>query len=199
MRTPTDALRSIARYSAIALGGDWEVRLSSELGTFNRPYARVTQVPSIQMLTPRWNLTKYIASYSIVAYPSQMADADASHIEALRVADLFWVALAGPGVGTPVIRAPADGSRGRPSRIPLYDYDGIALDGPQAFADETKRDSRDFLHMEGPPEVVVANDPDDETMYSVAANIRMSWLRSAAVPSTAPTLQSIEAGAQANG
>lgn len=196
MRTATDALRSVARYSALALGPEWEVRLSTEKGTFQRPGAQVQQVPNVQMVTQRWSQAKFVAGYQIMCYPVAMPTADQSQLEALRVLDLLWVAFAGPGAGSPTIRRPVDSQRGLPFRVPLYNYDGIPLFGPAAFAAETARDPRDFLHMEGQPEVTVTPDPGDETLYSVAANIRMSWLRSAAVPSGQPTTGSVRVGAQ---
>ena len=44
MRTRADALRSMKRYVALALGDAWEVRLFDEPGTFDRPLALVAQV-----------------------------------------------------------------------------------------------------------------------------------------------------------
>jgi hypothetical protein len=41
MRTPTDALRSFKKYVSMALGPEWEIRLSGEEGVFSRPFARV--------------------------------------------------------------------------------------------------------------------------------------------------------------
>lgn len=193
MRTPTDALRSVARYVAVAVGDDWEVRPSQERGVFNRPYARIAQVPSLQMVTQRWDVSKLLTTFNILLYPALGADADASHLEAMRVADVMWTAFAGPGVGSPVVRTPVDSHRGRPYRVPLYDYDGIALGEP---ADETRRDPRDFLHVEAAPEIQTFIDPQEERAYTLAANIRMSWLRSAAVPSGAPTVQTVTSGAQ---
>lgn len=194
MRTPVDALRSVARYTALALGPDYQVRMSTEKGVFARPAARVVQLPSLQMLTARWNVAQLTASYNIVAWPMPGTSADASNLAALDAADKLWTAFAGPGVGSPTIRRPADSTRGHPYRIPLYDYDGIPLDGATAFAPESARDPRDFLHMEAPPEVQVLNDPDEETFFAVAANIRMSWVRWAAVPSAQPVLQRVDTG-----
>jgi hypothetical protein len=186
----------VVRYTALALGDDWEVRASTEKGAFQRPGARVALVPSVQLMTTRWNLSKFVASFAIIAYPLKFPEADASQLEALRVTDLLWMAYAGPGVGNPVIRPAMDSHRGRPYRVPLYDYDGVPLDGDDAFADESRRDPRDFLHIEGQPEVTTVNDPGDELLYSVAANIRMSWLRSAAVTSTAPIVERVDTGAE---
>jgi hypothetical protein len=200
MRTVTDALRSVARYTSVALGPDYEVRMAQEKGTFNRPYARVVQVPNIQLVTQRWDRAKLIASYNIVAYPVPGVNADASLLAAMDVAEKLWLAFAGPGVGNPTMRRQVDSNmQGRPSRVPLYDYAGVPLDGPAAFVDETRRDPRDFMRVEGAPEVSPFADPDDERLFSVAANIRMSWMRFAAVPSSQPTVSDVPVGADTNG
>lgn len=47
MRTSGDALRSIKRYTAHALGPAWEVRLWEEDGTFKRPFARVARAGQV--------------------------------------------------------------------------------------------------------------------------------------------------------
>jgi hypothetical protein len=44
VRTRADALRSMKRYVALALGDPWEVRLYDEPGTFDRPFALVAKV-----------------------------------------------------------------------------------------------------------------------------------------------------------
>lgn len=197
MRTPVDALRSVARYTALALGDEWEVRLSSEKGVFNRPYARVAQVPSFSFIPQRLPVVKVLSSYQIVCFPAPGASADVSQLDALGVIDLLWTAFSGPGVqgpGAPAMRAPVDPTRPYTHRVPLYDYAGVPLDGPAAFVDETHRDPRDFLHVEAPPDISPFNDPADERLFSVAANIRMSWLRSAAVPSDAPTTVTVGVG-----
>lgn len=202
MRTPNDSLRSMKRYVALALGPDWEVRLSSEKGTFNRPYARVALVPSMEFSTVRLPQTQIIASFTITALPVPGVTADESQVEAMRVADLLWSAFSGPGVqgvGKPAMRVPLDSNRPYTNRVPLYDYTGVPLTGASAAVDETARSPNDFLRVVSPPNVVPMPDPASELLWAIAANIRMSWLRSAAVPSTASTTTSVTSGAQFNG
>lgn len=185
MRSPVDALRSVKRYVALAVGPDWEVRLSSEKGVFARPYARVAQIPSFQFVPLRLPVVRILSSYQIVLYPTPGLSADESQLSALSAMDLLWNAFSGPGVGM-----------GRTERVPLYNYDGVAL---TAGADESHRAAHDFMLVESPPSVTPYVDPANELLWSVAANIRMSWLRSAAVPSTARTTVRVGVGAQTNG
>lgn len=196
-RTPVDALRSLARYTALALGEEWEVRLSSEKGVFNRPYARVSQVPSFVFVPVRLPVVKVMSSYQIVCFPVPGREADESQLEVLRVVDLLWNAFSGSGVqglGAPAMRAPVDPHRPYTHRVPLYDYTGVPVSGPTAMVTESNRDPRDFMRVEGLPDVSPFADPADELLFSVAANIRMSWLRSAAVPSNAPATVSVGVG-----
>lgn len=179
MRTAADAIRSLNRYVALALGPQWEVRMATEKGTFNRPYARTIQVPSIEVVTEAFMRVRIQSAYQIVAFPEQGATAEDGLMNALAAVEALTTALA-PGV-----------DMGRTARIPLYDYAGIPLTGPDAAATETNRDPRDFMKLEGQADIVPYQDPDDDTLWSVAANIRMSWLRSAAVPSAAPMTVSV--------
>jgi hypothetical protein len=186
-----DAIRSLKRYVAIALGDDVEVRMSGEKGVFHRPFAKVTQVPSVQMTVESWHTAKIIAAYQVTVFPVRKDSADESQQEVQRLAERLWVAFGGPGVGTPTLSRVADPTRGFPMRIPLYDYEAIAVRGPAAFATEADRDPRDFMKLEAPPALQLTQNDDDELLWSIAANIRMSWLRSAAVPSTASTTVSV--------
>lgn len=184
MRTATDALRSVKRYTALALGDAWEVRLSSEKGVFNRPFATVIQVPTLEYIVESPIRVKVQTVYQIGALPMPAATADLSQFTALDVAEQLFTAFGGPGVGM-----------GFPYRIPLYDYASTPTTGPDAFADEDDRDPRDYLKMEAPASLQVTQNPDDETLWSITANIRMSWLRSAAVPSTAAITANVTAEA----
>jgi hypothetical protein len=182
MRSSLDALRSLNRYVALTLGDEWEVRLSTEKGTFNRPYARVIQIPSVQYIVESFHNVKMQSVYQVMMFPKIGQNADESQMLALQAADQFWVAFASDFqlVG-----------RGRNSRIPLYDYSGIPMTGSDSGALESDRLYNDFMKLEQPPNITPYQDPADETLWSVMANITMSWTRSALLPSTAPTARAI--------
>lgn len=63
-----DALRSMKRYAAHALGDGWEVRLFDEPGTYNRPFAVVEKVGPSLYSGPS-HVTDVIQPMSIHAYP----------------------------------------------------------------------------------------------------------------------------------
>lgn len=176
MRTTTDGLRSVKRYVSLALGPDWEVRLSNEKGAFRRPFARVLLLPGITFPAQSFVVVKVIATMQIVAFPKRGVSPDASQLAAMDVVEQLWVAFGGPGV-----------AEGHIYRVPLYDYAGVPISGPDSGVDETHRQPHDYMRVEAPPSVDPNVDPDDDSLWSVTANIRMSWVRSAAVPSTAMT------------
>jgi hypothetical protein len=188
MRTAVDALRSLNRQVALTLGDGWECRLSNQKGDFYRPFARVTQVPTLAVNAETSYRIKLTSAYTVVAYPEKQTTVDDTQYAAFQTMELLALAFAGPGVGY-----------GRVYRIPFYDYDGIPYTGPDSYATEADRDPRDFLKVEGVPDLAINQDQDDDYLWSVTANIRMSWLRSAAVPSTAETIVRVDAEAQPNG
>lgn len=182
MRTPLDALRSTKRYVAIALGDTWEVRLAVEKGTFNRPYAQIFQIPSIQPFTESWHVTRIQTVHQVMAYPAPGATAEESLANVLDAVELLAEAYTGPGVGM-----------GYTARIPLYDYAGVPVTGPQSGVLETARKYNDFMKLEQPPNFTPYQDPQDELLWSVMGNITMSWLRNAAVRSGGNTAESVTA------
>lgn len=125
MRNPTDAFRSMKKYLALSLGDDWEVRLVDEEGTFKRPHARVGPgAPSRNRMENAWQRRTF-QRFSIVAYPKPKTDPSASRLEAMRVEELLLHAFAGAGAHTRSYRGST--GRGHPMRIPLWDYDDVAL------------------------------------------------------------------------
>lgn len=187
MRTASDALRSVNRHVAQAFGSAWEVRLSKQKGDFYRPFVRVTQVPTLTVVAESFTVIRLTSAYQVVAFPERQATVDGSQMTALAAVETLYQAFTGPGVG-----------KGRVYRVPLYDYDGIPFTGPDAFATENDRVYCDFLKVEAPPDVQMNQDDDDDYLWSVAANIRMSWLRSAAVPSPGETITRVDVEAQVN-
>lgn len=168
-RTNTDALRSVKRYVAAALGSEWEVRLSREEGAFDRPFARVWQVAgtTYPLTGGRW-LADVVQPFVISAYPVMGATPDDALISAQAVEELLYVAFRS-GV--------ADG---RPLRVPLYSYTDVALNGagnplPLAFMRVNDLSTQPFP------------DPDENRLWTVVCDVRLTWRRlSDARPGTQP-------------
>src|SRR4051812_48897449 len=167
MRTTTDALRSLKRYVAIALGADWEVRLSGEEGAFERPFCRVSAATGGRSMPFGPLNTDLTLPCAVVAYPHAQVDADHALLEGQRVAELLHAAFARGvhedsfrvvgGVGDVTVM------RAHPARVPLYDYAGVSLDG---IASESMRDRRDFMRVANDVSVDVIADPNSETLVA---------------------------------
>lgn len=186
MRTPTDALRSLKKYLSVALGPEWELRLTGEEGAFARPFARVGAATGFRARPHGPLLMDLTQPFSVVCHPVEKATPDEAALEAAltqqKLVRAFLV-----GAHTPAYRVvggyvrggqATTVRRGHPMRVPLYDYDGIGVAGA---ALETDRDRTDWLRITGEPTIDVIPDPNDDLRFAVAAAVTMSWSTSAAV------------------
>jgi len=158
-RSHIDALRSVKRYVALALGDDWEVRLSREEGAFARPFARVWQVAgtTYPLTSGRW-LADMTQPFVIAAYPPPGRDPDQAMLFAQRTENALYRAFR---VGV------ADG---RALRVPLYNYfhtkDWEAGTWfPRAFMRVNDLSTQPFP------------DPDDNKLWTVVCDVRLQWRR----------------------
>lgn len=84
MRTTADALRSMIRYAALALGEEWEVRPWGAEGEFKFPFARVAIVAPPET-TGSAHTNDLAMTLAVHAYPTPGATPDASIMEVERV------------------------------------------------------------------------------------------------------------------
>ena len=171
-RTPDSALRSLKRYLAVALGDEWEVRLSREEGAFERPFTRVVQAGAATYPTNSGKFSAdVIQPFAVYAYPLRGTTPDDALMKALTVEDALYRA----------VRAGTE--HGQPLRIPLYNYQGVGLDQPgvwypRAFMRVTNLSTQPFT------------DTQDNLLYTVVMDVRLAWRR-ALVPSTGPVLTDV--------
>lgn len=158
-RSHIDALRSLKRYVAVALGDEWEVRLSREEGAFARPFARVWQVAgtTYPLTGGRW-LADMTQPFVIVAYPLPGRDPDQALMFAQKVENMLYTAFR---VGV---------ENGRPLRVPLYNYYRVkSWDAgewyPRAFMRVNDLSTQPFP------------DPDENTLWTVTCDVRLTWRR----------------------
>ena len=158
-RSATDALRSLKRYASVALGDDWEVRLSREEGAFDRPFARVWQVAgsTYPLTSGRW-LADIVQPFVISAYPMRCRSVDEALLGAQAVEDQLSRAFR-VGVGD-----------GRALRVPLCSYDGVELDAIGVWVPGTFMRVNDLSTQPFP-------DPDDNTLWTVVCDVRLTWRR----------------------
>lgn len=172
MRTSHDVMRSLRRYVSIALGSDWEVRNWIDEGSFAPPIARVAESgPS--SYSSRRVVTDVMKPVQIHCYQSPPDSASAARSDARRVEALLVRAIE---VGVDL---------GRPRRIPLYDYDGVADNKPS--------DARNYYDYMRVLDFSVNSvfDPDDQTIVVVVADLRIAWSAYTTVDVGAKTVESV--------
>jgi hypothetical protein len=174
-RSHIDALRSMKRYVAVALGDDWEVRLSREEGAFARPHARVWAVAgtTYPLTGGRW-LADMIQPFVIAAYPERGRDPDDALMRAQKVENMLYRAFR---VGV---------EDGRALRVPLYNYYRVkkwdrGVWYPRAFMRVNDLSTQPFP------------DPDDNKLWTVVCDVRCAWRRLGETVPERPVLRGINA------
>lgn len=162
-RTAEDIYRSLKKYVAGILGDDWDVRWVEDEGTFTRPSAIVvpTAVASIAAGDPQFFATS-IQPFGVYAYPEPGDTPTQSRMRALAVEKILL-----------------DGLRfgASPMRVPLYSY----RDVDERTAASVRHPS-DFARVSD-LSVGSTPDPNDRTLWTVTAEIRLQWRRTAPVVS----------------
>ena len=172
MRTENDAVRSLKRYLAIALGSEWEVRMWTDEGSFKPPIARVAEsTPAIY--SSKRVQTDIVMGMQVHCFTAPAASASAAMVQAREVKQLLVTAFE---LGVDLAR---------PRRIPLYDYDGLDESEPS-----TKRSYYDFLRVQD-LSLNVAQDTDDPNVVVVVADLRIAWSQATTVSPETVTVNSL--------
>lgn len=173
-RTNTDALRSMKRYVALALGDAWEIRLSREEGAFERPFARVWQVAgtTYPRTSSKW-LADMVQPFVISAYPERGDTSDRALLAAQAVEEQMFQAFR-RGIGD-----------GRPFRIPLCDYSNTSLSNGAEWVTNAFMRVTDLSTQPFP-------DPDDDKLWTVVCDVRVTWRRPAYIQPEGPVLQELD-------
>jgi hypothetical protein len=163
MRTVRDALRSISRYMSEAFGDDWEVGFFAQEGAFSRPGIAVRTAGPLLSGGSRHtaDLTQPIAVY---VYPAEGESVEATFDNVMAAEERLWQAIQ-VGIGA-----------GRPYRIPLYDFEGVAIDEGSLL-----RRYPDYLRVLD-LSINRAQSPEDEKKWTVTGEMRVGWRRSAELP-----------------
>jgi hypothetical protein len=143
----------------LPLQPEWEVRLWYDRAEVpeDRPFARVVIVGALGLAGPSlyYEVTQPL---SIECSPLAPETADEAVTQALVVQDTLVDGFRGHGVGV-----------GKPLRIPLYNYDGVALTESAA-----ERHPSDFLRVVDFSPRLMA-DPMDPRRVGVIVDLRVSW------------------------
>lgn len=202
MRTGVDALRSIQRYVWKTLEDDvpplwqdqprsWEVRMWGTEGRFGFPFARVAAITPVSYSGPAsWR--EAARTFAVHLYPVPMGDPEASLMEVERVEELLFVAF---DAGFSYVDKPDPNDattwatvQSHPRRVPLYDHDGVPLDGPDSVS--YVRGANDYLRVVDCPVNRIV-DPEDDTYWLVTAEPRVTWRRGGRMPKDGPIVQDV--------
>jgi len=173
-RTSVDVARSMGRYMSMCFP-DWEVALIEEQGVFDRPIVMVSRVGNEEW-SGRGQATSFevVSPWAVYAFPVPGADEYDGLMKAMAVEEMFVDAFR-VGVGL-----------GRPMSIPLWDFENVPLD-------ETGMAVRHYSDYARIRDLSVGRqpDPDDPTLWTVTAALRLGYGRLGRVPSAGPLIQSV--------
>lgn len=176
--------RSVRRYVAEMLGAPWALSLErAEVRDDARPAGVVeigqTRLRSGRVSIPQGSVVRF-APVTVTLYPALAEPRSAGRAArqlASRLSDLI-------GVGAEWYDAVTGRPLAGPDRIPLYDYDDVALDGT-----EEERSGpalpHDWLWAEDYGAEPV-QDPIDPRRWSVVMDLRVSWEQPGRVTPEAP-------------
>lgn len=172
MRTENDAIRSVKRYLAEALGDEWEIRLWTDEGSFRPPLARVSE-SSPSVYTSHRVATDVVMALQVHCYAVPAPSTSAAMLAARDVKQLLVRAFE-LGVGL-----------AWPRRIPLYDYDGV----PET-AGSNARNTYDFLRVRD-LSINTVQDGNDPNVVVVVADLRIAWSQQTTIDPGYQTVESL--------
>lgn len=165
-RKAADIGRSLKRYLALHLPEDYDVRLETDPGAFERPALMIVTLPTVSQSSRRWfQITQPFTCYG---YPQQGESPFDAEDKARELEDALLTSIEVGGQG------------GHPRRVPIFNYDGIdrehAVEGdPEGFAWVQDLSTE------------VRADPEEELLRTVIMEVRLRWRRLGEQPEEGPT------------
>lgn len=184
MRSSLDVLRSAKKYVATVLP-EFEVRLSSEEGAWERPFCRVAWSTPTLVIPHGARMIECRRTLSVVAWPVEAESPDQARLDAEAITERLLMAFA-QGVHAPSYNTAT--GRAHPFRMPIYDWTGIPI---TETAPDTARDPRDFADVPEQPSVGDIRDPNADNSRVVTGDFRLRWLRSTAISIEGETVQTV--------
>lgn len=174
---PRDVIRSIHYHVAQhvkAYDAEFDIRLAIEEDAWERPAAIVQTAGPAVLSNQGRRIAETIRPFVVYLYPKAGATPKLAELEAQRLEGALAKIFQVGGFG------------GHPARIPLFDWSEIA-DG-EGLPDGTEHVA--WLKVKDAT-VDHKPDPDDETLQTVYANLRVSWRGVGEPMPSGPTLESI--------
>lgn len=153
---------------------DYDIRIAIEEDAWERP-AAVVQTAGPAVLSNRGKrIAETVRPYSIYVYPAKSETPKLAELEAQRV----------EGILARVFQV--GGHRSRPRRIPIYDWSEVEdTEGLPSEAEPIGFMKVTDANVDHKP------DPDDETLQTVWATIRVNWRGTGEPLPGGPTLESV--------
>jgi hypothetical protein len=187
-----DALRSVRRYIASALGAPpYRVMLTPEPGRFKRPYAIVAAPSGVAEAPGGVDMVQLSMPIVVHVFPLPGERSSVTRILCAYVEQQLHDALA---VGMPDALVPS--VRGYRQLIPLWNYNdpdtgvGLPLEGEPAIS--TARGGRDYLRVANGWNVETRPEVSDEKLSVVVAEFRVQWNRPTRLASDGSLLQTVQ-------
>lgn len=161
MRSPVDALRSMKRYASEVLGAEWEVRLWADDVKSEQPLARVAVTGQVAYSGPAI-YADAVMPMAVYCYPVPVESVQVGLVNAMTVENVLFTGFR-KGV-----------ANGRSARIPLYDYDGVPVEGIDSGSNV--RYAHDYMRVTD-LQIGHIHDPTDDRFIVVTADVRVTWRR----------------------
>lgn len=191
MRSSWDVLRSAKKYLSEFVVPDYEVRLSSEEGAWERPFIRVAWVtPTLPRMLSGGRQVETRRTLSIVGWPEEVTEDDGPGAAVERAEALVEALTLGFMQGLHTESWVPERGRAHPLRVPIWNYAGKALDEP---ADDGDRVPQDFASIVEEPSVGTIRDPNTDLSLLVTCDLRLRWTRSVAIVDTSPVVETVTA------
>lgn len=144
---------------AEVFGDEWEVGFFGQEGTFSRPGIAVRTTGPLLSAGSRHTLDQTQPA-AVYVYPPEDASVEATFDGVMEAEERLWQAF---NVGI---------AEGRPFRVPLYDFDGVAIDEASSL-----RRYPDYLRILD-LSIDRRQSPEDQKKWTVTAELRLGWRRS---------------------
>jgi hypothetical protein len=188
-RTYEDALRSVRRYVAAALGSPpWRVLLAADPGRLEVPYAVVNEPDGFTQGRNGVETDQLSMPVVVMAYPEQGVRPSESKLAAIRVATVLQDAIT---YGVPDAAVPS--VVGHRQMIPLWNYapEDAPLPINHQSGNASDRGAQDYVRVADGWSVRVRPEASEDELFVAVLQMRVQWFRGAGLRSTGRVLRDV--------
>jgi hypothetical protein len=157
----------------LAYDSAYDIRLAVEEDAWERPAAIVQPAGPVIVANTSRRIGTMVRPFAIYIYPPKQDTAKAAELEAERVEGVVFNMFRVGGYG------------GYPARLPSYDWTGV--EDNEALIDA---DAIAYLFVSD-SNIDHRPDPDDETLQTVIAEVRLNWRTPGQASGTGPIVEKV--------